>query len=143
MKLYLPQLMPLYRYLTYCSDSFPIIDYRVMYQFVRDLKLFDDRFTKHTLSNEYAQLKIYDYKREDGKIKTVDANQKVRGMLGQGDVNSPANELVRSSFLEFLVRISIHKFIKTKKKIGLRQEIPFTPLMCFQKLMDDYVVKEV
>jgi hypothetical protein len=123
--------MPLYRYLSYLSDSFPLVDYRVVYLFVRDLKIFDDRFTKHTLTNEFAQLKVYDYKREDGKIKPVDPNQKARGMIGMGDAAPPTNELNRPNFFEFLVRIAIHKFIKTKKKIGLRQEIPFTPLMCF------------
>jgi hypothetical protein len=52
----------------------------------------------------------------------------------------PENELSRSNFFELLVRISIVKYIKTKKKVGARKEEPMTHIDCFHKLMLENVI---
>ena len=56
--------------------------------------------------------------------------------MGSGlDKNFPDNELSRSNFFELLVRISVVKYIKTKKRVGARKEEPMTPVECFHKFM--------
>jgi len=50
---------------------------------------------------------------------------------------APENELTRANFYDLIVRIGIQKYIKTKKKVGLRQEASMSTVECFHKFMVD------
>ena len=64
-------------------------------------------------------------------------------MLGMGDKASPDNEITRYHFFELIIRIALQKYSKTKKKVGLRQEVFLTPLECFHKFVTENIMPNI
>ena len=61
---YLPALFTVYKHLAGVSESYPLLGFKEMKDWVKNLNIIDARFTAHTLSHEFSQTKSFDYKRD-------------------------------------------------------------------------------
>ena len=135
-------LFTIYKHLTGLSESYPLLGFKEIKDWVKNLNILDNRFTMHTLSHEFSQTKSFDYKRDkSGRVQPIKQDAKIRALIGGMDSKTnPAGELTRYHFFEFVMRLALHKYIRTKKKIGARKEEPLTPLDCLHKFMQELVV---
>jgi hypothetical protein len=101
------------------SDSYPLVGWKTIKDWVKVINIFDSRFNLIILTTLFMEVKQWDYHRTaEGKILPPRKENQKKGM-GVGEV-IPENELTRANFYDLLVRIAIQKYSKTKKKIGLR-----------------------